>query len=40
MKFNKIVAVDNLGLIQEAYDKLEDYGNEIIFYSAQIKEDI
>ncbi len=39
MKFNKIVAVDNLGLIQKAYDKLRDYGNEIIFYSAQIKED-
>lgn len=38
MKFNKIVAVDNLGLIQEAYDKLNKYANEIIFYSAKIKD--
>lgn len=39
MKFNKIVAVDNLGLIQEAYDKLNDYGIKIIFYSSKINED-
>ncbi len=39
MKFNKIVAVDNLGLIPEAYEKLKDFGKEIVFYSAEIKED-
>lgn len=39
MKFNKIVAVDNLGLIPKAYDKLKEFGKEIIFYSAEIKED-
>lgn len=39
MKFNKIVAVDNLGLVQDAYNKLNDYAEKIIFYSANIKED-
>jgi len=39
MKFNKIIAVDNLGLVKEAYEKLNDYGKEVFFYSADIKED-
>lgn len=39
MKFNKIVAVDNLSLIPKAYEELKKYANEIIYYSANIKED-
>lgn len=39
MKFNKILAVDNLGLIPKAYEELKNYAEEIIYYSAHIKED-
>ena len=39
MKFNKIVAVDNLSLIPGAYEELKKFADKIIYYSAEITED-
>lgn len=39
MKFNKIVAVDNLSLIPSAYEELKKFADKIICYSAEITED-
>lgn len=39
MMFNKIAAVDNLSLTEETFEKLKNYGKEVIFYSSNIKND-
>lgn len=39
MKFNRIIAVDKLGLTKEVYEKLEDFCDEIVFYNQEMIDD-
>lgn len=39
MKFNKIVLVDNTGLIDEAKENLKNYANEVVYFEASTKDD-